>query len=66
MANDRRAFVAGGIGFHSQSFAKLPDEAWLLHRVIDWPYSSFHRYLAQGIYSERWCGDMSEKVDGDG
>jgi putative transposase len=27
-------------------------------RVIDWPYSSFHRYLEKGIYSPDWCGGV--------
>ena len=25
--------------------------------VIDWPYSSFHRYLNKGIYPADWAGD---------
>jgi putative transposase len=29
--------------------------------VIDWPYSSFHRYLRQGIYTIDWGND--EKYD---
>jgi putative transposase len=27
-------------------------------RVADWPYSSFHRYVANGIYPLDWCGDV--------
>jgi len=27
-------------------------------RVIDWPYSTFHRSVAQGIYAPNWCGDI--------
>ncbi|MBE9516880.1 MAG: transposase [Proteobacteria bacterium] len=26
-------------------------------QVIDWPYSSFHRLLNDGVYTENWCGD---------
>ena len=26
-------------------------------RVAEWPYSSFHRYVRQGIYSENWGND---------
>jgi hypothetical protein len=22
--------------------------------VIDWPYSSFHRFVKQGVYEENW------------
>lgn len=26
----------------------------LCHRVVDWKYSSFHRYVAQGVYPIDW------------
>jgi putative transposase len=26
-------------------------------RVADWPYSSFHRYVERGIYSQDWAAD---------
>ncbi|UGV26901.1 transposase [Rhodopseudomonas boonkerdii] len=29
-------------------------------RVRDWPYSSFHRFVARGIYPKDWAGDVSE------
>ena len=29
----------------------------LVSSVKDWPYSSFHRYVADGIYPVNWCGD---------
>jgi putative transposase len=29
-------------------------------RVSDWPYSSFHRYVQQGILPGDWGGDMRE------
>ena len=28
----------------------------LVSQVADWPYSSFHRAVKQGIYSNNWCG----------
>jgi putative transposase len=28
-----------------------------VERVRDWPYSSFHRYVEQGVYPENWGGD---------
>lgn len=34
-------------------------------RVGDWPYSSFHRYVAAGIYPLDWGGDMGVAVGGD-
>ena len=36
-----------------------------VRRVADWPYSSFHRYVAQGIYPVDWCGDVDVLVYGD-
>jgi putative transposase len=32
----------------------------LLTRVADWPFSSFHRYVAQGILPGDWAGDVTE------
>jgi putative transposase len=29
-------------------------------RVVDWPYSSFHRYVARGDLPADWGGDVSE------
>jgi putative transposase len=34
-------------------------------RVRDWPYSTFHRYVAAGIYPADWCGDVEVAVEGD-
>ena len=34
-------------------------------RVRDWPYSTFHNYVKQGIYSADWCGDLNIEVAGD-
>jgi putative transposase len=34
-------------------------------RVADWPYSSFHRAVEQGIYAEDWGGDISDMVAGE-
>ncbi len=32
-------------------------------RVSDWPYSTFHRYVRQGVYSENWGGETMANVD---
>jgi putative transposase len=37
-----------------------PVKHGLVTRVADWPYSSFHRYVAQGILAGDWAGDASE------
>jgi putative transposase len=31
----------------------------LVTRVMDWPYSSFHRMVIHGVYPEDWAGDVS-------
>lgn len=28
-----------------------------VRRVVDWPYSTFHRYAGQGMYPEDWGGE---------
>ena len=32
----------------------------LAQRVRDWPYSSFHRYVRDGILPEDWAGDVGQ------
>ena len=34
-------------------------------RVRDWPYSTFHRYVEQGIYPVDWCGDADSMIGSD-
>ena len=31
-------------------------------QVADWPYSSFHRYVKDGIYTADWAGGMESEV----
>ena len=33
-------------------------------RVVDWPYSTFHRAVREGLYPQDWAGDAN--VPGDG
>jgi putative transposase len=35
-----------------------PVKHGLVSRVFDWPYSSFHRYVRQGVLPEDWAGDL--------
>ncbi|WKJ90428.1 transposase [Methylomonas montana] len=42
-----------------------PVKHGLVSRVIDWPYSSFHRYVEKGVYPENWAGDLDLTVVGD-
>ncbi|WP_105169315.1 REP-associated tyrosine transposase [Pseudoalteromonas sp. T1lg23B] len=34
-----------------------PMKHGLVNRIIDWPYSSFHKAIEQGIYQPCWCGE---------
>jgi putative transposase len=36
----------------------------LVRRVRDWPHSSFHRYVRDGLLPDDWAGD-AEGHDGD-
>jgi putative transposase len=33
----------------------------LVAQVKDWPYSSFHHHVRQGVYTENWCSRRLEK-----
>ena len=36
-----------------------------VRQVRDWPYSTFHQYVASGKYPMDWCGDADLVVRGD-
>lgn len=35
----------------------------LVDQVSDWPYSTFHRYAAAGVYPADWCGSGETKLN---
>ncbi len=35
-----------------------PFKHGLVQRVADWPYSSFHRFVAEGVYPQDWAGEV--------
>lgn len=37
-----------------------PVKHGLVERVIDWPHSSFHRYVRQSVYSADWGDNLIE------
>jgi len=43
-----------------------PVKHGLVQRVHDWPYSSFHRYVKEGILPDDWAGDAGEGGEGFG
>lgn len=42
-----------------------PIKHGLVKAVKDWPYSSFHKFVAQGIYPSDWGGGEMAGADGD-
>jgi putative transposase len=37
----------------------------LVSQVKDWPYSSFHRYVQDGVYPVDWAGEVTEMAAGE-
>jgi putative transposase len=42
-----------------------PVKHGLVNHVKDWPYSTFHRYAAKGVYPEDWGNDVASNLDGE-
>ncbi len=40
-----------------------PVKHGLVQRVADWPYSSFHRHVAGGVYGEDWAMTSTPDTD---
>jgi putative transposase len=40
-----------------------PMKHGLVDKVSDWPYSTFHRYVAKGLYPMNWCGDSRNEYN---
>jgi putative transposase len=45
---------------HTDYIHVNPVKHGLVTQVRDWPYSSFHRMVKLGVYSEDWAGDVSD------
>jgi putative transposase len=43
-----------------------PVKHGLVGRVRDWPFSSFHRFVRQGLLPEDWAGDLGRDHAGFG
>jgi len=39
-----------------------PVKHGLVHAVADWPYSTFHGLVAQGVYPMNWAGGAEERL----
>jgi len=40
-----------------------PVKHGLVRHVADWPYSSFHRCVADGLYPAAWASDRDGSAD---
>lgn len=38
-----------------------PVKHGLIEKVADWPHSTFHRYVRQGVYEINWAGVINEQ-----
>jgi putative transposase len=59
LIRDERDFVA-----HVDYVHLNPVKHGLVGRVIDWPHSSFHRYLREGRLPPDWSGGCEEQAMG--
>jgi REP-associated tyrosine transposase len=50
----------GDLARHVDYIHYNPVKHGFVTRVDDWPYSSFHRYVRQGVLPEDWAGDLAE------
>ena len=48
----------GDFVLHLEYIHMNPVQHGLVSRPIDWPWSSFRRYVAAGWYAEGWCGSI--------
>ncbi|OIQ82516.1 hypothetical protein GALL_357050 [mine drainage metagenome] len=42
-----------------------PVKHGLVEHVADWPYSTFHRLVVDGVYSPDWAGGFEIRVEYD-
>jgi len=48
-----------GYAMHVNYIPYNPVKHGQVERVIEWPYSSFHRFVRKGVYAEKvWGGDI--------
>lgn len=40
-----------------------PVKHGLVQQAVDWPYSTLHRYIAQGVYPADWASEMQDNAD---
>ena len=52
---------AEDLGRHVDYIHYNPVRHGLVHRAIDWPYSSIHRYVAEGILPPDWAAGPNDE-----
>ena len=52
----------GDLSRHIDYIHFNPVKHGIVSRVCDWPYSSFHRYVARGDLSSDWGGNIRDTV----
>ncbi len=57
-----RALATAVLGAHDPDFARHVDYIHYnpVKHELDWPHSSFHTYVRQGLLPEDWAGDAKE------
>jgi len=48
---------------HADYIHYNPVKHGLAARALDWPYSSFHRFVARGDYSKNWAGGLANEMN---
>ena len=40
-----------------------PMKHGVVEKLTDWPYSSFHRYVRDGVYPENWASGLESRLE---
>jgi putative transposase len=48
---------------HADYIHYNPVKHGLVNRVADWEYSTFHRYVRNGVYADSWCSDPGDGMN---
>lgn len=56
---------AGDLRRHMDYIHYNPVKHGHCRTVADWPYSTFHRYVALGVYAKDWAGVVDGDVGGE-
>jgi hypothetical protein len=57
---EESALREGTIGFIAITYHYYPVKHGMVKMPNDWPYSTFHRLVKEGVYPLDWCGDDAD------